>query len=119
MILRGALSCRLFSTVIESSSSSQSKVDWSAVLGRCAPEVRKTVMETRVRHEDLRRQIAELKASQPKIDWERYRSILGTSEHFRTAFEQIERDAASFQAKPLNIEPMLQDLEVERRQKVL
>lgn len=93
-----------------------SSVNWTQVLKRCRPEVHKKIMETRSRHEELRRMISESKAALPAIDFVRYRELLPASAH--QFVNELEGSVIKFKIEKVDTAPMLQALEVERSEKV-
>lgn len=56
-------------------------VNWAAVLNRCTPAVRKSVMDVRSRHEELRRLIQEARSTRLTPSFDRYRQSLPSSLH--------------------------------------
>lgn len=91
-------------------------VNWSQVLKRCRPDVHKKIMETRGRHEELRRLIAETKASLPSIDFGKYKAALPSSAH--GFVQEQEKLLSAFQIKSIDTKPLLQSLDAERAAKV-
>lgn len=91
-------------------------VNWSQVLKRCRPEVHKKILETRSRHEELRRLIAETKASMPAIDFAKYKAALPVSAH--SFVQEQEKLMTGFQIKKIDVNSSLHSLEAERASKV-
>jgi hypothetical protein len=75
-------------------------MDWGRVLALTNPEVRKPVTDVLARHSDLRRLIADAKASKPKIHFQAYGSHLTASDGPR--LQELENRAATFVPKPLD-----------------
>lgn len=92
-------------------------INWSQVLKRCRPEVHKKIIETRGRHEELRRMIADSKTAMPTIDFSRYRELLPPSAH--QFVSELEASMSKFKVTKVETAPMLQALEAERSEKVI
>jgi len=91
-------------------------VDWTKILGRCTPKVRKTILETRSHHEELRRQIGELKATIPKLDWTYYQAKLPKS--MEGFVREMEASVSDFKPQKINTEPLLDEWKSEREGKL-
>ncbi|PJF16573.1 hypothetical protein PSACC_03574 [Paramicrosporidium saccamoebae] len=89
-------------------------VDWTRVLSRCNPQVRKGVMDLRAHHEDLRRQIADAKSSVPKLDFDYYKSKLPSKE-YGTMLSEMEGKVKGFQPTKTDYSDKLKVLENEKQ----
>lgn len=98
------------------SSAAKQAVNWTKVLAKCSPSVRKTILETRAHHEDLRRQIAELKESIPKLDFAAYRQVL--PKEMGKIVAEAEGQFKAFKPAKQNVAAALTELEQERELKV-
>lgn len=96
---------------------SASAPNWTKVLAKCSPSVRKTILETRGHHEDLRRQIAELRQTLPKLDFDAYRRVLPTN--LRKAVDEAEAQWRAFKPKKIDSSKALSALDQERDLKVI
>lgn len=93
-----------------------SALNWTKVLSKCSPSVRKVILETRSHHEDLSRQIIELKSSLPKLDFSAYRQIL--PKEMIKIVDDAEKEFKSFKPEKFDVTEQLKDLEKERDLKV-
>lgn len=93
-------------------------VDWSKVLEKCTPTVRKGITDLRARHEDLRRLIAATHASIPTLDLAKYRSRLAQSPEHAGLLEEAERKLAAFRPAKMDVTEQLKSLEAQREAKV-
>lgn len=92
-------------------------LDWTKVLTKCTPPVRKGVMELRANHEDLRRLISEAQASMPKLNFDYYRSKLSTTEYSKI-LNDTEESIKMFQPTKVDVVQKLKELESQREAKV-
>lgn len=95
----------------------QAAVNWTKVLSKCSPTVRKTILETRAHHEDLRRQIAELKETTPKLDFAAYRQVL--PKELGKIVNEAEAQLKAFKPTKQSVAASLKELEQERELKVI
>ena len=95
---------------------SAAPLNWTKVLAKCSPSVRKTILETRGHHEDLRRQIAELRQTLPKLDFEAYRRSLPA--HLGKVVDESESQFKAFKPKKIDSSKALSALDQERDLKV-
>lgn len=94
------------------------KLDWARVLERCGPQARKSIMDLRSRHEELRRQILETQsAAQIRLDFDYYRRKLAGTEH-ETLLNKLESELKGFQPAKVDISQKLRELEQEKQSKV-
>lgn len=94
----------------------QASVNWTKVLSKCSPNVRKTILETRSQHEDLRRQISELKETTPKLDFAAYRQVL--PKELGKIVNEAEGQLKAFKPTKVDVTASLKELEQERELKV-
>lgn len=97
-------------------SAKQAALNWTKILSNCTPSVRKTILETRSHHEDLRRQISELKNSIPKLDFAAYRAEL--PKEMGKMVEEAEGQIKSYKPKMVDVSASIKALEEERQIKV-
>ena len=97
-------------------SAKQVALNWTKILSNCTPSVRKTILETRAHHEDLRRQISELKQSMPKLDFSGYKAEL--PKEMRAMVEEAEKEIKNYKVKQVDVSAALKALEEERQIKV-
>lgn len=93
-----------------------SAVNWSQVLKRCRPDIHKKIIDTRGRHEELRRMIGEAAAAMPKIDFSKYRAALPASSH--KFVDEMEGMMNGFQVNKIDTAPLIQALDAEKSAKV-
>lgn len=93
------------------------KVNWSVVLQKCQPQARQKIIDLRSRHEDLLRQLSELRQALPTIDWAGYRAQL--SPDGRQQVDILESRAKQFQPAIQDVKPALLVVEQEKQEKVL
>jgi hypothetical protein len=91
-------------------------IDWSRVLTKCSPSVRKGILDLRSKHEDLKRLIGEAQESSPKINFEHFKRELGTESG---NIDEIEQKFNSFKPKAIDLKSQLSQLEAEKQEKVL
>ena len=91
-------------------------LNWTKILSKCSPNVRKIILETRSQHEDLRRQISELHSTLPKLDFVAYRQNL--SKQLGTAVDDAEKQIKEFKVEKIDVSGQLKELEQERELKV-
>lgn len=91
-------------------------INWSTILSRLQPSARQRVLDIRSRHEDLTRQLSELRAQLPKIDWAGFRAQLpgDKAQHVN----ELEEKARSFKPKVQDIAAAVLLVEQEKQQKV-
>lgn len=94
----------------------QAVVNWTKVLSNCSPTVRKTILETRALHEDLRRQLAEAKESVPKLDFAAYRAALPKS--LGKLVDDAEKEVKGFKVPEIDTKVSLSELKQEQELKV-
>mgnify|MGYP006059178011 CR=1 FL=1 len=92
------------------------KINWSTVLQRCQPQARQKIIDLRSRHEDLTRQMGELKASLPVIDWSMYREQLGAEAGKQV--DVLEAKAKQFKPAVQDYQPALALIDKEKDEKV-
>lgn len=92
------------------------QINWSAILQRCTPTSRQKILDLRARHEDLSRQLTELRASVPHIDWAWYRSILSGKDI--GVVDGLEGRVKAFKPSIQDIQPALMLIEKEKEEKV-
>lgn len=92
------------------------KINWSSVLQRCQPQARQKIIDLRARHEDLTRQMFELRASLPVIDWALYRSQLGPEAGKQV--DVLEAKAKQFRPTVQDYQPALALIEKDKEEKV-
>lgn len=97
-------------------SAKQVALNWTKILSNCTPSVRKTILETRSHHEDLRRQITELKHSMPKMDFTAYKAEL--PKEMKKMVEEAEGQIKNYKAKQFDVSASIKALEEERQIKV-
>jgi hypothetical protein len=98
--------------------SAPAAVNWTKVLSRSSPTVRKALLDARATHEDLRRQITETRASIPQLDFSVYRAQLPEKTHGKLVAE-LEAQVKTFKpAKSFDLEAALKQLDNERQAKV-
>lgn len=95
-----------------------SKVEWTRVLERLSPQVRKGVMDLRSRHEDLRRLIAETQAAIPTLDFDHYRARLQNDSEYDGLVRESEQRLAAFSPAKIDLTAKLGELEAQREAKV-
>lgn len=85
-------------------------------MAKCSPTVRKTILDTRSLHEDLRRQILEAKQSVPKLDFSYYKKELpkGMGGMIMAAEEEVN----SYKGIDVDVKAALLELDTERDLKV-
>ena len=89
-------------------------VNWTKVLSKCSPSVRKTLIHARATNEELRRQVLEQAAVTPKLDFSVYRNggvaagVVAEAEGKVKGFSVAKRDVSA----------ELKALDAERDQKV-
>jgi hypothetical protein len=93
------------------------KINWTSVLQRCQPQARQKILDLRSRHEDLTRQITELRAALPVIDWAAYRERIGPE--VAQQVDVLETKAKQFKPTIQDIQPALMIIEKEKKEKVL
>lgn len=99
-----------------SASASSAALNWTKILSKCSPSVRKTIIETRSHHEDLRRQISELHSTLPKLDFSAYRQVL--PKEMGKVVDEAEKQFKSFKVQKIDVTSQLKELERERELKV-
>lgn len=97
-------------------SAKQVTLNWTKILSNCTPTVRKTILETRAHHEDLRRQISELKHCMPKLDFTVYRAEL--PKDMTKMVDEAEAQIKNYKRKKVDVTSALKALEEERQLKV-
>lgn len=97
-------------------SAKQVALNWTKILSNCTPSVRKIILETRSHHEDLRRQISELKHSMPKLDFAAYRAEL--PKEMGKMIEEAEGQIKNYKPKMVDVSAFIKALEEERHIKV-
>ena len=97
-------------------SAKQVALNWTKILSNCTPSVRKTILETRSHHEDLRRQIFELKHSMPKLDFAAYKAEL--PKEMAKMVEEAETQINNYKPKIVDVSASIKALEEERQIKV-
>lgn len=97
-------------------SAKQVALNWTKILSNCTPSVRKTILETRAHHEDLRRQISELKHSMPKLDFAAYKAEL--PKEMGKIVDEAEGQIKNYKPKQVDVSASLKALEEERQLKV-
>lgn len=98
-------------------SAKQVALNWTKILSNCTPSVRKTILETRAHHEDLRRQISELKHSMPKLDFVSYKADL--PKEMGKVVDEAEAQIKNYKPKQVDVSASIKALEEERQIKVL
>ena len=93
------------------------RVDWSRVLERCTPSARKSIMDLRSNHEELRRQILEASQNIPKLDMEQYRRKLPVAE-YEGMLNELEDRVKNYQPPKVDVTQKLKELEAEKQVKV-
>ena len=91
-------------------------LNWTKILSKCSPTVRKTVLDVRSQHEDLSRQIHELKQSLPKLEFAAYRQIL--PKEMGKIVDQAEKEFKNFKVQKVDVTSALKELDEERDLKV-
>lgn len=91
-------------------------LNWSKILSKCSPTVRKTILETRSHHEDLRRQISELRHTLPRLDFPAYRESL--PKEMKGLIDTAEKEFKAFKPVKDNCQASIKALEEERDLKV-
>lgn len=91
-------------------------LNWTKVLLKCSPNVRKTILETRAHHEDLRRQISEIKQSMPKLDFGVYRQTL--PKEMAKIVDESENQFKSYKPPKIDVNSSIKELEQERDLKI-
>ena len=92
------------------------KINWTSVLQKCQPQARQRIIDLRARHEDLNRQLSELRGQLPNIDWMQYREALRESKTEQV--DLLEAKAAQFKPRVQDIQPALLLVEKEKQEKV-
>lgn len=95
---------------------SSNGVNWTKVLSKCSGGVRKTILETRALHEELRRQIVEAQQTTPKLDFAVYRARLPKSMAAMVA--DAEGQLKAFRPPTVDVSPALEQLDKEQQVKV-
>lgn len=98
------------------STSLSRNLDWGKILERVTPQAKKNIQEIRTHHEDLKRQIYQLKNSIPVIDFERYKSILPAS--FTSIINEFKEKVVNFKPSKPNVTEKLTLLDQERETKL-
>lgn len=96
--------------------SAPAALNWTKILSKCSPSVRKTILETRSHHEDLRRQISELHSTLPKLDFAAYRQVL--PKEMGKVVDEAEKQFKAFKTEKVDVSGQLKELEQERELKV-
>ncbi len=78
--------------------------------------MRKTILESRAHHEDLRRQISELKHYMPKLDFAAYKAEL--PKEMGKVVDDAEGQIKNYKPKQVDVSVSLKALEEERQIKV-
>ena len=91
-------------------------LNWTKVLSKCSPNVRKTILETRAHHEDLRRQISEIKQSMPKLDFGVYRQTLPKG--MAKIVDDAESQLKAYKPPKIDVNSSIKELEQERDLKI-
>lgn len=95
----------------------QAALNWTKILSKCSPTVRKTILDTRSLHEDLSRQIHEIKQSLPKLDFGAYRQTL--PKEMGKIVDQAEKEFKNYKVNKVDVNPSLKELDEERDLKVI
>lgn len=98
-----------------STSAKQVALNWTKILSKCSPTVRKTILETRSHHEDLRRQIQEQKQSIPKLDFGLYRQSL--PKELWKIVDEAENQFKAYKIPKIDVNSSIKELEAERELK--
>jgi len=93
------------------------RVDWTRVLERCTPPARKSILDLRSQHEELRRQILEASQNVPKLDIEQYRRKLPAAE-YGGMLSELEARLKNYQPPKIDVAQKLRELEAEKQAKV-
>ena len=88
-------------------------VNWAKVLQKCTPATRKTILHTRSTHEELRRMIADLEATTPKLNFPEYAKVLEAK-----VVKEAEGRVKAWQGEERDVSSEIKALEAERDQKV-
>lgn len=94
-------------------------LDWSKVLEKCTPAVRKGITDLRARHEDLRRLILATQTAIPSLDMDKYRNRLAQSPEYAGLLDESERKLAEFKPSKIDVSEKLKALEAQREAKVI
>ena len=91
-------------------------LNWTKILSKCSPNVRKTLLETRAYHEDLRRQISEIKQGMPKVDFGVYRQTL--PKLMSKIVDEAESQFKAYKPPKIDVKSSINELEQERDLKI-
>lgn len=95
------------------------QINWSAILQRCQPASRQKILDLRSRHEDLTRQMTELRKALPVIDWGHYRQLLPKKGPVADEVDVLEAKARVFRPNVQDIQPALLLVDKEKEERVL
>lgn len=88
-------------------------IDWAFVFANANPTMKKQVMDTMARHDELKRLIQEAKASRPVLKWDHYANALRPTD--LSLLESTKKSVSEFKPKPLNQTQLMTEIDQEEK----